>query len=152
MFRRTDLDGFEIEASGRNVARVSYATSLMRQSVLISTTEHLLSALIGFGVDNVIVEVDNPFATTDVGLAVTVDATALTAPALTLKLLLVAPARPVDEAPSVKLPAAVGLRLLKVAVPLIAATVSVEVASNVPPLLIAIVTFDVLEVRLPNRS
>jgi UDP-3-O-[3-hydroxymyristoyl] N-acetylglucosamine deacetylase len=27
--------------------------------VLISTTEHLLSALIGFGVDNVIVEVDN---------------------------------------------------------------------------------------------
>src|SRR6185312_1517322 len=28
-------------------------------SVLISTTEHLLSALIGFGVDNVIVEVDN---------------------------------------------------------------------------------------------
>jgi UDP-3-O-[3-hydroxymyristoyl] N-acetylglucosamine deacetylase len=31
----------------------------MRGSVLISTTEHLLSALIGFGVDNVIVEVDN---------------------------------------------------------------------------------------------
>jgi UDP-3-O-[3-hydroxymyristoyl] N-acetylglucosamine deacetylase len=31
----------------------------MRQSVLIQTTEHLLSALIGFGVDNVIVEVDN---------------------------------------------------------------------------------------------
>jgi UDP-3-O-[3-hydroxymyristoyl] N-acetylglucosamine deacetylase len=31
----------------------------MRQSVLISTTEHLLSALIGMGVDNVIVEIDN---------------------------------------------------------------------------------------------
>src|ERR1700721_4130481 len=31
----------------------------MRGSVFISTTEHLLSALIGFGVDNVIVEVDN---------------------------------------------------------------------------------------------
>ena len=59
VFRRTDLDGFEIPATGRNVARVSYATSLMRGSVLISTTEHLLSALIGFGVDNVIVEVDN---------------------------------------------------------------------------------------------
>jgi UDP-3-O-[3-hydroxymyristoyl] N-acetylglucosamine deacetylase len=38
---------------------VSYATSLMRGSVLISTTEHLLSALIGYGVDNVIVEIDN---------------------------------------------------------------------------------------------
>ena len=59
VFRRTDLDGFEIPAIGRNVAKVSYATSLMRGSVLISTTEHLLSALIGFGVDNVIVEVDN---------------------------------------------------------------------------------------------
>ena len=59
VFRRTDLDNFEIPATGRNVAKVSYATSLMRQSVLIQTTEHLLSALIGYGVDNVIVEVDN---------------------------------------------------------------------------------------------
>jgi UDP-3-O-[3-hydroxymyristoyl] N-acetylglucosamine deacetylase len=59
VFRRTDLDDFEIPAIGRNVAKVSYATSLMRQGVLISTTEHLLSALIGMGVDNVIAEVDN---------------------------------------------------------------------------------------------
>ncbi len=59
VFRRTDLDNFEIPANGRNVARVSYATSLMRQGVLISTTEHLLSAFIGHGVDNVIVELDN---------------------------------------------------------------------------------------------
>ena len=59
VFRRTDLDNFEISATGRNVAKVSYATSLMRGSVLISTTEHLLSALIGYGVDNVIVEINN---------------------------------------------------------------------------------------------
>lgn len=59
VFRRTDLDNFEIPAIGRNVAKVSYATSLMRQGVLISTTEHLLSALIGMGVDNVIIELDN---------------------------------------------------------------------------------------------
>ena len=59
VFRRTDLDNFEIPAIGRYVAKVSYATSLMRQGVLISTTEHLLSALIGMGVDNVIVELDN---------------------------------------------------------------------------------------------
>jgi len=59
VFRRTDLDNFEIPATGRNVAKVSYATSLMRQGVLISTTEHLLSALIGYGVDNIIVEIDN---------------------------------------------------------------------------------------------
>jgi UDP-3-O-[3-hydroxymyristoyl] N-acetylglucosamine deacetylase len=59
VFRRTDLDGFEIEATSRNVARVSYATSLMKKGVLISTTEHLLSAFIGLGLDNAIVELDN---------------------------------------------------------------------------------------------
>ena len=58
-FRRTDLDGFEVEAVGRNVARVSYATSLMKKGVLISTTEHLLSAFVGMGIDNAIVELDN---------------------------------------------------------------------------------------------
>jgi UDP-3-O-[3-hydroxymyristoyl] N-acetylglucosamine deacetylase len=59
VFRRIDLNGFEIEAQARNVARVSYATSLMKRGVLISTTEHLLSALVGSGVDNVVVEIDN---------------------------------------------------------------------------------------------
>jgi len=59
VFRRTDLENFEIPAIGRNVAKVSYATSLMRQGVLISTTEHLLSALIGMGVDNLIAEMDS---------------------------------------------------------------------------------------------
>ncbi len=59
IFRRTDLDNFEVEATGRNVARVSYATSLMKKGVLISTTEHLLSAFIGTGIDNAIVELDN---------------------------------------------------------------------------------------------
>jgi UDP-3-O-[3-hydroxymyristoyl] N-acetylglucosamine deacetylase len=59
VFRRIDLDGFEVEAISRNVARVSYATSLMKKGVLISTTEHLLSAFIGLGIDNAIVELDN---------------------------------------------------------------------------------------------
>ena len=59
VFHRTDLNGFPIEASSRNVAKVSYATSLMKQGVLISTTEHLLSAFVGMGVDNAIVELDN---------------------------------------------------------------------------------------------
>jgi UDP-3-O-[3-hydroxymyristoyl] N-acetylglucosamine deacetylase len=59
VFKRTDLDGFLIEAQSRHVARVSYATSLMKKGVLISTTEHLLSALAGLGVDNALVEIDN---------------------------------------------------------------------------------------------
>jgi len=59
IFRRVDLDGFEVEAISRNVARVSYATSLMKRGVLISTTEHVLSAFTGTGIDNAIVELDN---------------------------------------------------------------------------------------------
>ena len=59
IFRRTDLDDFQVEATGRNVAKVSYATSLMKKGVLISTTEHILSAFVGMGVDNAIVELDN---------------------------------------------------------------------------------------------
>jgi UDP-3-O-[3-hydroxymyristoyl] N-acetylglucosamine deacetylase len=58
VFRRVDLDNFEIEAHVRNVARVSYATSLMKKGVLLSTTEHLLAALYSCGVDNVYVEID----------------------------------------------------------------------------------------------
>jgi UDP-3-O-[3-hydroxymyristoyl] N-acetylglucosamine deacetylase len=58
VFRRIDLDNFEIEAHVRNVARVSYATSLMKQGVLLSTTEHVLAALYACGIDNVYVELD----------------------------------------------------------------------------------------------
>jgi UDP-3-O-[3-hydroxymyristoyl] N-acetylglucosamine deacetylase len=59
VFRRSDLDYFEIPASWKHVARVSYATSLMRQGVLISTTEHLLSTLYSFAIDNAYIEIDN---------------------------------------------------------------------------------------------
>ncbi len=59
VFVRTDLDNFQVPASWRHVARVSYATSLMRQGVLISTTEHLLSVLYSMGIDNAYVEIDN---------------------------------------------------------------------------------------------
>lgn len=59
VFIRTDLDRFPIPASWRYVARVSYATSLMRQGVLISTTEHLLSVFYSMGIDNAFVEIDN---------------------------------------------------------------------------------------------
>jgi len=59
VFVRTDLDNFQIPASWRHVARVSYATSLMRQCVLISTTEHLLSVFYSSGIDNAYIEIDN---------------------------------------------------------------------------------------------
>jgi UDP-3-O-[3-hydroxymyristoyl] N-acetylglucosamine deacetylase len=58
VFRRTDLDNFPIEAQGRNVARVSYATSLMKRGVWLSTTEHVLAAIYSCGIDNIYVDLD----------------------------------------------------------------------------------------------
>src|SRR5256885_7621005 len=57
VFRRVDLDNFPIEAHGHNVARVSYATSLMKQGVLLSTTEHLLAAVYSCGIDNIYIDI-----------------------------------------------------------------------------------------------
>jgi len=59
VFRRTDLGGFEIPATVESVAHCSYATTLMRTGVMLSTVEHLLSALRGCNIDNAYVEVDN---------------------------------------------------------------------------------------------
>src|SRR5215475_3901946 len=59
VFIRTDLDRFSIPANWKYVQKVSYATSLMRQGVLISTTEHLLSVFYSMSVDNAYVEIDN---------------------------------------------------------------------------------------------
>ena len=58
VFRRTDLNNFPIEAHGRNVARVSYATSLMKKGVWLSTTEHVLAAVYSCGIDNIYIDVD----------------------------------------------------------------------------------------------
>ena len=59
VFRRVDLENFSIEAQGQNVARVSYATSLMKQGVLLSTTEHLLAAVYSSGIDNLFIDIDS---------------------------------------------------------------------------------------------
>jgi len=59
VFRQVDLGNFPIEAVSAHVANVSYATSLMKKGVLISTVEHVLSALYGLEIDNAIIDVDN---------------------------------------------------------------------------------------------
>ena len=59
LFRRVDLNDFEIPAAPQFVAHVSYATTLMKSGVMIATVEHLLSALVGCGVDNAIIELDS---------------------------------------------------------------------------------------------
>ena len=59
IFVRTDLDNFEVPASVEYISHCSYATTLMRRGVVLSTCEHLLSALRGSGVDNCFIELDN---------------------------------------------------------------------------------------------
>ncbi len=59
VFRRTDLQGFEIEALQMWVSRVELATTLMKQGVRLSTVEHILSALYGCGIDNVYIDIDS---------------------------------------------------------------------------------------------
>ncbi len=59
IFRRTDLRYFEIEATRAHVARVSYATTLMKKGVMIATVEHLLSSLYGLGIDNLYIDLNS---------------------------------------------------------------------------------------------
>ena len=59
IFIRTDLDNFEIPASAEYISHCSYATTLLRRGVVLSTCEHLLSALRGVGIDNCFIELDN---------------------------------------------------------------------------------------------
>lgn len=59
VFVRTDLDNFEIPASVEYISHCAYATTLLRNGVVLSTCEHLLAALRGAGVDNCFIEVDS---------------------------------------------------------------------------------------------
>ncbi len=59
IFVRTDLDNFEIPASVEYISHCSYATTLMRRGVVLSTCEHLLSAFRGAGVDNCFIDLDS---------------------------------------------------------------------------------------------
>ncbi|MGA1368565.1 MAG: UDP-3-O-acyl-N-acetylglucosamine deacetylase [Blastocatellia bacterium] len=59
LFRRSDLNLFEIPATPQSVTHVSYATTIMKSGVMISTIEHLLSALYGCGIDNALIDVDS---------------------------------------------------------------------------------------------
>ena len=56
-FRRVDLDpAVEIPANPEFVGDTSLSTTLVKDNVRISTVEHLLSALAGFGIDNAYID------------------------------------------------------------------------------------------------
>jgi len=60
-FKRTDVSGNNciIEASHQNLATVNYATTLSKNGSSVQTVEHLMAALAGLGIDNLIVEIDS---------------------------------------------------------------------------------------------
>jgi UDP-3-O-[3-hydroxymyristoyl] N-acetylglucosamine deacetylase len=58
VFRRIDLDPVvEIPAKAENVGDTMLSTTLIKEGVRVSTVEHLLSALAGMGIDNLIIDV-----------------------------------------------------------------------------------------------
>jgi len=61
IFRRTDIDHSpEIEACIDNVGDTQLSTTLQKDGIRVSTVEHLLSAIAGLGIDNLIVELSGP--------------------------------------------------------------------------------------------
>jgi UDP-3-O-[3-hydroxymyristoyl] N-acetylglucosamine deacetylase len=61
VFVRKDLsNGHRIKADYNNVSETTLATTIRSNGTVISTIEHLMSALFGMGVDNAVVEVDGP--------------------------------------------------------------------------------------------
>lgn len=57
VFRRVDLDHpVDIKAHPENVGETTLSTTLNQGDVRISTVEHLLSAMAGLGIDNIVVE------------------------------------------------------------------------------------------------
>lgn len=60
-FRRVDLDGKpEIKADADNVKDTARGTKLEQNGAGVSTTEHVLAALLGMGVDNCYIDIDGP--------------------------------------------------------------------------------------------
>jgi UDP-3-O-[3-hydroxymyristoyl] N-acetylglucosamine deacetylase/3-hydroxyacyl-[acyl-carrier-protein] dehydratase len=58
-FRRVDLDGKpEIEARIENVVQTNRSTTVGKGNVKVTTVEHVLATLAGFGVDNAVIELD----------------------------------------------------------------------------------------------
>lgn len=59
VFRRTDLPGMpEIQATPDAVSDTRMCSALEKNGARVATVEHVMSALAGLGVDNVIIEVD----------------------------------------------------------------------------------------------
>src|ERR1700709_1290097 len=60
-FRRVDIDGYPvIDADVDNVTDTSRGTTITQNGASVSTIEHVLAALVGLEVDNVLIDLDGP--------------------------------------------------------------------------------------------
>jgi len=60
-FRRVDLEGSPIiDADVDNVTDTSRGTTITQNGASVSTVEHVLAALVGLEVDNVLIDLDGP--------------------------------------------------------------------------------------------
>ena len=59
VFVRTDLQGAKVRAQPGGVSDTTLSTTLSENGVQVATVEHLLSALWGLGIDNLIVELNS---------------------------------------------------------------------------------------------
>jgi UDP-3-O-[3-hydroxymyristoyl] N-acetylglucosamine deacetylase len=59
-FRRTDVGDHDVPATVHHLAGIQLATGLARNEVSVETVEHLLAALVGLRIDNVVVELNSP--------------------------------------------------------------------------------------------
>jgi UDP-3-O-[3-hydroxymyristoyl] N-acetylglucosamine deacetylase len=59
VFRRVDLENNEIRAKQEFITQVNYATAISNGNTTLLTVEHLLAALYGLGINNIIIEMDS---------------------------------------------------------------------------------------------
>tara|TARA_Y200000002_G_scaffold95895_1_gene77498 strand:- start:794 stop:2185 length:1392 start_codon:yes stop_codon:yes gene_type:complete len=58
-FQRIDLDGMPIvDADVNNVVAVERGTTIKQNDAIISTVEHLLAAIVGLQIDNILIQID----------------------------------------------------------------------------------------------
>ncbi len=61
VFKRVDLEGKpEIRALAENVVETSRSTVLFQNNATVATVEHVMSAVFGMDIDNLIIEIDGP--------------------------------------------------------------------------------------------
>lgn len=59
-FKRVDVEGQpEVEAVVENVVDTSRSTTIEKNGARVITVEHIMSAVYGLGIDNIIIEIDN---------------------------------------------------------------------------------------------